>query len=413
MADAVPRSLRCRVAIVGGGPAGLAAAMALRRRGVEGVIVLEREAEPGGVPRHCGHPVFGLSEFGRLLSGPAYARRLAEAAHAAGVAIRTRASVLRLGQGGQLDVATPAGLVRIEAERAILATGLRESPRSARLVGGDRPWGIATTGAFQAFVHLEKLRPFRRPVIVGTELVSFSAILTARKAGIRPVAVLEEGPRTTARWPCAWAPRLLGIPLRFNTRVAEICGKAQVEAVEVIDGEGRRDRIACDGVLFTGRFVPAAELVRMSHLALDSGSGGPAVDQYGRASDQACFAAGNLLRPVETAGWCFREGTRIGQLVADDLVGRLARSRHAIPVERGPGIKLAVPQRLVLPAKGGLDIIQLRVDRPIEGELRVEADGKLIWRRRMAALPERRLAVPLRALSIPDGATLLRIGFED
>ncbi|MFZ5790848.1 MAG: FAD-dependent oxidoreductase [Pseudomonadota bacterium] len=413
MVDEPARPMCWRVAIVGGGPAGLAAAMALRRRGVEGVVVLEREAEPGGVPRHCGHPVFGLCEFGRPLSGPAYARRLAEAARAAGVDVRIKASVLRLGQGGQLEVATPAGLARVEAERVILATGIRESPRSARLVGGERPWGVVTTGALQAFVYLEGLRPFRRPVIVGTELVSFSAILTAHKAGIRPVAMLEEGSRTTARWPSAWALRLLGIPVRFGTRIVEICGKAQVEAVGIVDSEGRRDRIACDGVVFTGCFVPAAELVRMSHLALDPGSGGPAVDQYGRCADPAFFAAGNLLRPVETAGWCYREGARVGNLVADDLAGRLPAAACEIRIARGSGIKLAVPQRIAVPAGGGLDIIQLRVDRPVRGALQVEADGKLIWHRRMAALPERRLTVPLRSLAIPDGTASLRIGFGD
>lgn len=408
MAEAV---LHCRVAIVGAGPAGLAAALALRERGIDDVTVLEREGEAGGVPRHCGHPVFGLREFGCLLSGPAYARRLAEAARRCGAALRTGTSVLALGRNGELQVTTPAGLANIVAERVILATGLREMPRSARLVGGDRPAGVMTTGTLQAFVYLERRRPFRRPVIVGTELVSFSAIFTAMKGGMRPVAMLEEGGRTVARWPSVWASRLLGIPVRMGTRLCEIHGHSRVEAVLIERVDGGRETLACDGVLFTGRFVPAAELVRTSHLALDEGSGGPVIDQYGRCTDPAYFAAGNLLRPVETAGWSYREGRRVGALVADDLEGRLPAAIGQIQVERGLGIRLAVPQRLSLPIAGsGLSVIQLRAAQAISGRLTVEAEGRSLWQRRISVLPERRVLVPLADLSIPSGSASIRIG---
>ena len=106
-------------------------------------------------------------------------------------------------------------------------------------------------------------------------------------------------------------------------------------------------------MLLTGRFVPEAALVRASHLELDPGSGGPAIDQFGRCSDPTYFAAGNLLRPVETAGWSFREGMRIGACVADDLAGRLPLRSPACRSSAGTGIKLVVPQRLCLPLGAG------------------------------------------------------------
>src|SRR5262245_24812101 len=128
------------VAIIGGGPAGLAAALTLKARGVERIVILEREAQAGGIPRHCGHMTFGVSEFGRLMSGPSYARRLAAKVKAAGITLRTNASVLALGGGGELAVSDPqTGTSRLKARRVLIATGVRETPRSARLIGGARP----------------------------------------------------------------------------------------------------------------------------------------------------------------------------------------------------------------------------------------------------------------------------------
>jgi NADPH-dependent 2,4-dienoyl-CoA reductase/sulfur reductase-like enzyme len=412
MTDPQFRSSACRVAIVGGGPAGLGAALELRRRGIDRVVVIEREAEAGGIPRHCGHPVFGWREFGRVLSGPAYARRLRDAALAAGVEIRTRSSVIQLYTDGKIELASPAGLERLTAERVVLATGLREAPRSARLVGGDRPWGVLTTGALQSFVYLERMRPFRRPVIVGTELVSFSAILTAREAGMRPVAMIEEHGHITARWPSAWMARAFGLPLRLGTRLVDVRGNGRVEAVTVETG-GKTETIDCDGVIFTGRFLPAAELVRSSPLRWDSGSGGPVIDQFGRCSDPAYFAAGNLLRAVETSGWCYREGRRIGGFVAEDVQGRLPRSPRRIEFECGPAIKLIVPQSIEVGMTDPSAMLQLRVDRPVAGRLTIDGGGQRLWQRRLKTRPERRILIPLQELSIPPGVDRLHVGVTE
>ena len=390
------------VAIIGGGPAGIAAALTLKTRGVRRVAILEREAVLGGVPRHCGHPPFGLREFGRILTGPAYARRLAALAEEAGVEILPRYSVTALQPGGVVQAATPNGAATIRARRVLLATGAREAPRAARFVGGDRPLGVLNTGALQAYVHLHGLAPFRRPVVVGTELVGLSALATCRSHRIRPVAVVEAGARPVARWPLGLFPKLLGIPTYFNDGIEEIRGHGRVEAVRLRGGR----ELACDGVLLTGRFLPEASLARLSHLALDAGSLGPVIDQYGRCSDGAYFAAGNLLRPIETAGWSFREGAAIGGYIADDLAGGLPAMEESITLVAGEGVKFVVPQRLarVMPLRGRL---QLRVEAAISGRLRVSSEEAVLYKRRISTRPERRILIELDEMRPPREARQL------
>lgn len=400
--------------VVGSGPAGIAAAVALRRQELRRVLLLEREDSAGGVPRHCGHPPFGMREFGRVCTGPAYARRLLDLAQQAGVELHLRTTVLALLPDAVLDIVSPAGRDRLQARRVILATGVRETPRSARLVSGDRPLGVINTGALQAFVYLQGLVPFRRPVIVGTELVALSALLTCRTAGIAPVALIESAARPSTYWPCMLLPRLQGIAVHYGTQLLEIRGRQRVESVLLQRADGSQQDIACDGVLFTGCFVPEAALVRASHLALADSTGGPQVDQFGRCSDPRFFAAGNLLRPLETAGWSFREGARIGQAVAADLRGRLPGAQQPLTIECAQGIRYVMPQRISLPlGPYGLPELQLRVGRATRGLLTVSALGRQIWRQRLRSLPQRRILVPLRQLALPDGASTLRIALSD
>ncbi len=387
-------------AIIGAGPAGLAAALALKGRGVERITILEREAELGGIPRHCGHRTFGLSEFGWLMSGPSYARHLAARVKAAGIEVRTRTTVTALKPAGELALSDPAsGSYSLKARRVLIATGVRETPRSARLVGGSRPLGILTTGALQSFVYLHKSAPFMRPVIIGTELVSFSALLTCRHAGIRPVAMIEAKERPTAYGLFALYPKLLGIGMRYGTTVTEILGGERVTAVRVADTSGKGDTIACDGVLFTGQFVPAAELIRASHLALDPDSGGPSVDLCGRLSDPAYFAAGNVLHPVETAAWCYSEGREAGELIADDLAGKLP-SENTVAVTAGQGLAYVMPQRVsALSYEHAHEALQLRVKMPVRGRLVLSSQGKHLWSRPITLRPERRYLLPISLIA--------------
>lgn len=388
------------VAVIGGGPAGLASATALKAARVGRVVVLEREAQAGGIPRHCGHPPFGMREFGRVLRGPAYAARLVARAARAGVEIHTLTTVVEARPGGNLLVAGPGGLLEVTARRVVYATGVRETPRSARLISGARVQGVMNTGALQSLVYLKKRRPFRRPVIIGSELVAFSAILTSRHAGIRPVAMIEADRRVTARWPGALFPPLAGVRLMTETRLVEIHGDNAVRAVSVAGPDGTTRQITCDGVVLSGQFTPEAALARSGHLAVDPATGGPVVDQWGRCSDPVYFATGNLLRPVETAGWSWREGTRTGQWVADDLAGKLPDIGRAIPLCIADSrIDYVMPQR-IQPGNGlGMPALQLRVGENINANLTVSQAGRTLWHQRIKMRPGRRILVPIAALA--------------
>lgn len=384
------------VIVVGAGPAGLSAATALAALGVK-VTVLDREGEAGGIPRHCNHPPYGLREFQRLMRGPAYARRLVEAALAAGVTIRTDTTVTALHPGGTLDITSPQGVETLTARVVLLATGVRETSRAARLIGGEKPGGVMSTGALQGIVHLNGQRPFQRPVILGTELVAFSALLTCRHAGIKPLAMVEPATRITARSPAAWLARWMGVPVLLGTSIDAIHGRTRVEGLRLNRPDGPED-MAADGVIVSGGFRPEATLLRASHLEVDQGSGGPVIDVWGRLSDPSYFAAGNLLRGVETAGWCWAEGRHVARAIQAALQGRLPAPGGARLRVAADALRLALPQVLplgALPDSGAATRLQLRLNRPAKGRLRLMQDGTCLLSRRIESLPERRITLPL------------------
>lgn len=413
--DTIPLPESCDVAVIGAGPSGLATATRLKQSGVQSVHVLEREAEAGGIPRHCGHPAFGLREFRQCLTGPAYAGRLVDRAIRAGVHIHLNTSVVRLQQNGELTLSTDQGIQTVKAQRIVVSTGVRETPRSARFVSGQRPLGILTTGALQSMVYLKKNAPFKRPVIVGTELVSFSSLLTCRHGGIRPVAMLEGGYQITARAFCRPLPAMMGIPLHLSTRLVDIHGKDRVTGVTVEAPDGEQRAISCDGVLFTGQFTPESSLLRMGHLEVDQASGGPVVDQYGRCSDPCYFATGNLLRPVETAGWCWQEGIQTAGHVAASLADKLPSPDQCLTISKqGAAIKFALPQKLIVaPGNDDRSRLQLRFHYNAKGRLSLRAGGKILWSRYLEARPERRVLVPVPSTIGRDNLETIEVCFEE
>ena len=314
--------------------------------GVGDVVVLDRDDEPGGVPRHSHHPGYGLRDLHRSLSGPAYARRLADAAASAGADVRTRATVtgLHAGEGAlTVDVTSPDGRTSLAARAVVLATGCRERPRSARLVPGSRPAGVLTTGWLQRAVYGAGQPVGTRAVVVGAEHVSYSAVMTLAHAGCRTVAMVTDKPTHTS-----YAAFDLGartryrFPLLTRTSVTDIIGRDRVRAVEVTDhATGERSVIECDTVVFTGDWIAENELPRRLGVAMNAATTGPVVDGRFRTSRAGVFAIGNLLHPASTADRCALDGRSAAGAVAawtsaDPAALADARRRH----HRGRGRSL-------------------------------------------------------------------------
>ncbi len=355
------------VAIIGGGPAGLTAAATLRHLGVDKVVVLEREQGAGGIPRHCGNPTFGLSDFKRPMTGPTYARRLVERTEAAGVEINLMTTVLEIGHRQNASVLTtsPTGMMQWDASAVILASGCRERPRSARLIPGMRSAGVYTTGELQQFTYLQNRTIGRRAVVLGAEHVSFSAVMTLHHAGIEVAAMVTPSPKhQTYGLVRSFVTRLRSVPVLVGHQLVEILGTDRVSGVIVEDPQAERRHIPCDTVIVTGDWVANGPLAIDAGLSSDIRSGGlPEVDSLGRTTLESVFSAGGVVRPGESSSKAAQAGSVVARAVHAYLQGDNAPAEPGLRVSITSPIRWASPQ-VLRPKHTGP--IHLRVDRWIE-----------------------------------------------
>jgi len=385
------------VLIVGAGPAGLAAALELKRLGVNNVLVAERESEAGGIPRMCGHIGFGLTDFYRVMTGPKYARKYRELAGQADIKILTSTTitgwndVASSGKSYALGSTSPKGVGKIEARAVLLATGVRERPRSTRLVPGSRPQGVFTTGSLQRFVYEHNLPVGNRAVIIGAERVSLSVVLTLMHAGVRVVNMITDLSHHQLYLPVFLPAKLLfadllaRVPILTHQRVTNIFGRNRVEGIEVLDMDsGKALTVECDTVVFTGNWIPENELARRGNVTTLRPALGPQVDADYRSSRIGVFAAGNLLRGVETADWAAWEGRSAARSIARYLENGLW-NENRLEVHAEPPLNWIYPN--VLSPDALPDIFWIRAhDFRTHATLTIRQGQKILYSRKIRRL---------------------------
>ncbi|GAA2262953.1 FAD-dependent oxidoreductase [Streptomyces amakusaensis] len=404
------------VLVVGGGPAGLTAATRLASAGAGRVEVLDREREPGGIPRHCFHGGFGARDprglLPGLLHGPEYARRLAADALSAGAALRTGVTATGWAGPRTLEITGPRGIERVTARAVVLATGARERPRAARLIPGTRPAGVLTTGELQQAVHLHGRRIGGRAVVVGADAVAHNAVLTLRAAGVETVALISSRPPLPLPVPVSVTRPRRPVTVLHRTTVTELVGHGRLTGVRLRHEDGRTAVLACDTVVFTGDWIPDHELARRGGIPLDPGTRGPAVDTAYRTAEPGVFAAGNLLHGVERAGIAAEEGRVAAGQVLRHLAGE-PWPGPGLPVRVGAPLLWAAPNRV---HPGGPPPLYgrfiLRTALPLAlPRLTVSQDGRILYRRRppRPVLPGRpvHLGSGWTAAADPAGGALL------
>jgi thioredoxin reductase len=341
--DADPRML-----IVGAGPAGLAAAHALARQGIGGILVIDRDDEPGGLPRYCHHPGFGLEYARWPYTGPGFVKRLLGDLKGADVRIACRTTLISLREGPEAELVGPAfGLRRIRPQAVIIATGIRESNRGNLIVPGDRAEvGILTTGQLQQIVARKVALPkhMKSVIVVGTEHVAFSALWTARKAVLRVTTMIGTEDRIMSFAPLTALARLCGTAILTGSSLREIEANGGAIVAATVDTPQGPRRLATDGIVFTANWSPETAALAGGPVALDARTAGPRIDQAMRTSSRGIFAAGNVLHGVESSGWCAREGRHAGDMAARFLRGEIGGACSGVVLELAPEIDFVVPQ---------------------------------------------------------------------
>ncbi len=389
------------VVIIGGGPAGLAAAVKLREKGLRDIVILEREASLGGILRQCIHDGFGLTRFGESLSGPEYAQRFINHVEALGIPYITDASVLHLSAERHLVAATRNGLLEFDARAVVLAMGCRERTRGALAIPGERPAGIYTAGVAQAYINLHNIMVGKDVVILGSGDIGMIMARRLTLEGARVKAVLEILPYPSG------LPRNVaqclddyGIPLHLSHTVVNIKGQPRLTAVTVARVDealraipGTEFDIPCDTLILSIGLIPENELSLEAGVALDPRTKGPEVDEYFRTNVPGIFAAGNVLQVHDLVDFVSLEAERL----ADSLVRFLGGSLPApgsLDINAGEAIGYVLPRRI-----SGQDdfMLSLRVRKPMKNvELRVrqgEHTIKSIKLRR--AIPAEMIRIPI------------------
>lgn len=324
------------VVVIGGGPAGMAAALAAHKAGAR-VAIVEREQHLGGILRQCIHPGFGLSHFKQELTGPEYAQRFIDQVHATDIALFLNSMVLGIDSGEPAEhtavhtvtLMSTAGMLQLTGRAVVLAMGCRERTRSEIKIPGSRPAGMFTAGLAQRYINIENLKPGSRTVILGSGDIGLIMARRCTLEGISVEGVYELMPYANGlRRNVKNCLDDFGIPLHLSTTVTRVIGHDRVEAVEVSQVDERlapipgTERIVpCDTLLLSVGLIPENELSVAAGVELDPRTRGAVVDQSLQTGVPGIFACGNVLHVHDLADNVTTESERAGTAAAAWALG--------------------------------------------------------------------------------------------
>ena len=345
---------RVEILIIGAGPAGLAAAIAARESGIDSLLVLEREKEPGGILRQCIHNGFGLHRFHEELTGPEYAKRDVDRIRELEIPVRCGTTVLSVSPERVVTFVSPeSGFCRISADAVILAMGCRERPRGALCTPGTRCAGIYSAGTAQRFVNLEGFMPGRRVVILGSGDIGLIMARRMTLQGARVLACVEIMPYSSGlNRNIVQCLEDYGIPLYLSHTVTDIHGRERLSGVTVARVDDHRRPVPgteiffdCDTLLLSCGLIPENELSQGAGVELSPLTSGPVVNETLETSVPGIFACGNVLHVHDLVDHVSDESFRAGRAAAA-FVRRGSGSTAAFTVKDGPGVRGTVPQKI-------------------------------------------------------------------
>jgi len=375
------------IAVIGGGPAGLIAAVNAKKHGAKNVVIIDRNSWLGGILPQCIHDGFGVEELGESMTGPEYAEKYIEKVKQQNVNIMIETMVLQLNNKREIIAVNKKGIYKIKSKAIILAMGCREKTRWHAMIPGDRPSGIFTAGVAQAFINLYNIMPGKNVVILGSGDVGLIMARRLKFEGANVLGVVEILPYASG------LPRNVvqclddyEIPIWFNHTITSIKGKERLEKVTITQVDknmvpinGTERELKCDTLLLSLGLIPENELSKNANIEIDENTGGPIVNQNLETSLDGVYACGNCLQVYDTVDMLSIVSKIAGKNAAKHK--KIKKQKNSINFVCGKGVRYVVPQKI---DDAGMVNLNLRALKPSEKSiLFIKKNGDELLRKKL------------------------------